>query len=147
MDLGSILSGNPPTPYPLPPTPQGERDGDRSKDDLKKAAQEFESYFISYMLKEMRKTVPADSLFGGGRGEEIYRSFQDEALAKSMVESGGIGLSDIIIRELSKGLASPPPQAKPLEPPPQTLAMLAQKTLKSNRYPADKGIAENISTT
>lgn len=118
MDIGSILSGNTPTTFTLHPSPQGEKDGERGKDDLKKAAQEFESYFISYMLKEMRKTIPADSLFGGGRGEEIYRSFQDEELAKSMVESGGIGLSDIIIRDLSG-------------------------TLKSNRYPADKGIADN----
>ena len=106
MDIGSILLGNTPHPSTLP-------QGERGTDDLRKAAKEFESYFISYMLKEMRKTVPADSLLGGGRGEEIYRSFQDEELAKSMVESGGIGLSDIIIRNLSKGLASPPPQAKP----------------------------------
>lgn len=114
MDIGSILSGNTPHPSPYTLPPQVER----GKDDLKKAAKEFESYFISYMLKEMRKTIPADSLFGGGRGEEIYRSFQDEELAKSMVESGGIGLSDIIIRDLSG-------------------------TLKSNRYPADKEIADN----
>lgn len=113
MDIGSILSGNTPLPSPVTQVESG-------KDDIKKAAKEFESYFISYMLKEMRKTVPADSLFGGGRGEEIYRSFQDEALAKSMVESGGIGLSDLIIRDLSG-------------------------TLKSNRYPADKGIEDNIS--
>ena len=120
MDIGSILSGNTSTSYTLPPSPQGEKDGERGKDDIKKAAKEFESYFIYYMLKEMRKTIPADSLFGGGRGEEIYRSFQDEELAKSMVESGGIGLSDIIIRDLSGAL-------------------------KSDRYPADKGIADNIS--
>ncbi|MEK7306859.1 MAG: rod-binding protein [Nitrospirota bacterium] len=111
MDIGSILSGNTPHTSPL-------SQGERGKDDIKKAAKEFESYFIYYMLKEMRKTIPADSLFGGGRGEEIYRSFQDEELAKSMVESGGIGLSDIIIRDLSGAL-------------------------KSNQYPADKGIADN----
>ena len=118
MDIGSILLGNTPHPSTLP-------QGERGTDDLRKAAKEFESYFISYMLKEMRKTVPADSLLGGGRGEEIYRSFQDEELAKSMVESGGIGLSDIIIRNLSKGLASPPPPAKPDGASPSTLSLLA----------------------
>ncbi|MEK7279812.1 MAG: rod-binding protein, partial [Nitrospirota bacterium] len=109
MDIVSKLLVNTPHTSTLP-------QGERGTNDLKKAAKEFESYFISYMLKEMRKTVPADSLLGGGRGEEIYRSFQDEELAKSMVESGGIGLSDIIIRDLSGAL-------------------------KSNQYPADKGIA------
>lgn len=113
MDIGSKLLGNTPQTSTLP-------QGERGTDDLKKAAKEFESYFISYMLKEMRKTIPADSLLGGGRGEEIYRSFQDEELAKSMVVSGGIGLSDIIFRDL-------------------------YGTLKSNPYPADKGIEENIS--
>lgn len=112
MDIGSILLGNiSPHPSPLPQV-------ERGKDDLKKAAQEFESYFISYMLKVMRESLPKDSLFGGGKGEEIYRSFQDEELAKRMVESGGIGLTEIIMRDLSR-------------------------TLKSDEDPADKGIADN----
>lgn len=100
MDIGSILLEN--ISHHPSPLPQGER----GKDDLKKAAQEFESYFISYMLKVMRESMPKDSLLGGGKGEEIYRSFQDEELAKRMVESGGIGLTEIIMRNLSRTLKS-----------------------------------------
>lgn len=99
MDIGSILLENSNrTPFldkAQSQTPPG-------KDDLKKAAKEFESYFISYLLKVMRESIPKDSLFGGGKGEEMYRSFQDEELAKKMVDSGGIGLTEIIMRDLGE---------------------------------------------
>ncbi|MFQ5454942.1 MAG: rod-binding protein [Nitrospirota bacterium] len=65
---------------------------------MKKAADEFESFLISYMLKEMRNTIPESGLFSGGRGEEIYRSLLDDELAKNMVERGGLNISKSIIQ-------------------------------------------------
>lgn len=68
---------------------------------LPEAAQAFEAYFISSMLKEMRKTIPQGGFINSGKGQEIYQSLLDEALAKKMSETGGIGLSRILIQKYS----------------------------------------------
>lgn len=71
---------------------------------LKEAAQAFEAYFIQSLLKEMRRTQPKGGLFGEGSGKEIYQSLFDQKIAQKMTESGGIGLSKVIIKNLPPGL-------------------------------------------
>jgi len=71
---------------------------------VKKAALAFEAYFIQSLLKEMRKAQPQGGLFDGGSGKEIYQSLFDEKIAQKMAESGGIGLSRLIVEKLSTGL-------------------------------------------
>ena len=73
--------------------------GERQTSDLPQAAKAFEAYFIYSLLKEMRKTVPQDGFLGSGAGQEIYQSLFDEALANTMTERGGIGLSDLLIKK------------------------------------------------
>jgi len=70
--------------------------------ELKKACQDFESVFVNQMFQEMRKTVSKDGLFDGGRAEEIYTSMQDAELAKTMSRQRGLGLADIMYRQLSE---------------------------------------------
>lgn len=69
-------------------------------DDLKKAAKEFEAFFLNYLLKTMRESVPKDGLFGGGTGEEIYTSMLDETLSKEMAKKGGIGIAELMLKQL-----------------------------------------------
>jgi flagellar protein FlgJ len=69
--------------------------------DLKKACAEFESLFMSYLLKEMRATIPKSGFISGGRAEEIYTSMLDTQLAKELSLKGGIGLSAIFLEHLS----------------------------------------------
>ncbi|MCP3676608.1 MAG: peptidoglycan DD-metalloendopeptidase family protein [Deltaproteobacteria bacterium] len=68
---------------------------------LEKAASEFESLFIFNMLKTMRKSVSKESLFGNSKGEEIYKSMLDEELSRVMAQGRGMGLRDMIVRDLS----------------------------------------------
>ncbi len=63
--------------------------------DLKKASREFEAYFISYLLKVMRETVPKSTLTQNRMGE-TFQSFYDEAIGKQAAEAGGIGLARLI---------------------------------------------------
>jgi flagellar protein FlgJ len=77
-----------PAPGSRPPAPA-----------LKEAARAFEAYFISSLLKEMRKTIPTGGFVGSGRGQEIYQFLLDEALAKKMSETGGIGLSKLLVQK------------------------------------------------
>ena len=64
--------------------------------DLLKASQEFESYFVSYMLKVMRETVPQGELTANKMGEMFY-SFYDQEIGKRIAESGSLGLSDYVL--------------------------------------------------
>ncbi len=63
--------------------------------DLKKASREFEAYFLSYLLKVMRETVPKSTLTQNRMGE-TFLSFYDEAIGKQAAEAGGIGLARLI---------------------------------------------------
>ena len=64
--------------------------------DLLKASQEFESYFVSYMLKVMRETVPQGELTANKMGD-MFNSFYDEEIGKRAAQSGGIGLSAYVL--------------------------------------------------
>jgi Rod binding domain-containing protein len=69
---------------------------------LKKACGDFESIFISQMLKEMRKSIPKSGLLDGGSQQDAYLSLFDEELSKSMAKRGGIGLGKILYQNVMK---------------------------------------------
>ena len=69
---------------------------------LQEAARAFEAYFLSYLMKEMRKTIPQGGAFGNGPGQEVYQSLFDEALGQAMAQNGGIGLSKLVIQQYLK---------------------------------------------
>ena len=66
------------------------------------AAKAFESQFLSMMFAQMFQGVPTDGPFGGGFGEEMFRSMMTDAMAKEVTKSGGIGLADTVQREILK---------------------------------------------
>lgn len=78
--------------------------------ELKKASQEFEAFFLSYLMKMMRETVPKGALTANRLGEMFY-SFYDEEIGKRAAQAGGIGLSEYILASIAEndttGRASP----------------------------------------
>ncbi|WP_460416226.1 flagellar assembly peptidoglycan hydrolase FlgJ [Pseudomonas sp. microsymbiont 2] len=81
--------------------------GDRdSEGNIRKVAQEFESLFVSEMLKASRKATDVmadeDSPMNSDTVKQ-YRDMYDQQLAVSMSrQGGGIGLQDVLVRQLSK---------------------------------------------
>ena len=73
---------------------------EKGKAAAKKVAREFEAMFVGMMLKSMRETVGEDKLTGGGHGEEVYRSLLDQEYAKGIAERGGLGLAQMIEKQL-----------------------------------------------
>jgi len=71
---------------------------------LRKAAKEFESYFVLNMLKAMRKTIPKSEFLGGGLGEEIYTSMFDEELSKSISGMSEGSLAAMLYHSLERHL-------------------------------------------
>ncbi|MDR6713230.1 flagellar protein FlgJ [Pseudomonas hunanensis] len=80
--------------------------GDRdSEANVRKVAQEFESLFISEMLKASRKASDVLAADNPMNTETVkqYRDMYDQQLAVSMSrEGGGIGLQEVLMRQLSK---------------------------------------------
>lgn len=70
-------------------------------DKLEQACRDFESIFIGQMMQQMRQTVPQDGLFSGGRAEQIYTSMMDDEMAKSIAQQRGLGLAEVLYRQLA----------------------------------------------
>lgn len=68
----------------------------------KQTAEEFEAQFLSQMIESMFEGIETDGMFGGGNGEEIFRSMMFEQFGKTMARAGGIGLADAVQREILK---------------------------------------------
>ena len=84
---------------------------------LKGAAHEFESYFISNLLKVMRETVPKGAL--ENKGGAYFYSFYDQEIGRLAAESGGLGLAKMIheYTEKNSPLPSSSPAHQPIEEP------------------------------
>jgi len=66
---------------------------------LREACEGFESVFLSRLFNEMRATVPKGGLLHGQYEDQYYSMF-DKALCDKMAASGGIGLADMMYRQL-----------------------------------------------
>lgn len=67
-----------------------------------KAAQDFEGVFLSQMLSQMFSGISTDEEFGGGAGEEMFRSLMVDEYGKKLAARGGIGLADSVLKQLVK---------------------------------------------
>ena len=63
-------------------------------------AEEFESVFLGQMLQHMFAGIETDEMFGGGHGEDVYRSFMTDEYAKIITKTGGIGVASHVKAEL-----------------------------------------------
>lgn len=62
---------------------------------IKESAKEFESVFLSEMLKPMFEGVSKDPMFGSN-GEDIFHGMMVQEYGKMLSDRGGIGLADQI---------------------------------------------------
>ncbi len=69
--------------------------------ELLRASQEFESYFLSYLMKVMRETIPKGELTANKMGE-MFQSFYDQEIGKRAAQAGGIGLSAYILEAVAR---------------------------------------------
>jgi flagellar protein FlgJ len=84
-----------------------------------KSAQAFEGQFLGIMLQSMFQGTDAEAPFGGGQGEQMFKSFLTDAIAKQSVKAGGMGVAAVVQREMLKlqGLSdTPATPATPIQP-------------------------------
>lgn len=63
-------------------------------------AEDLEGVFLNTLVKEMFAGIKTDGAFGGGFGEETWRSIQSEELANAMAKAGGLGIADQLMGDL-----------------------------------------------
>ncbi len=68
----------------------------------RKIARDFESFFLAQMLQPMFREVAPEAPFSGGAGEDAWRSFQVDEYGKTIARAGGIGIADMVYREILK---------------------------------------------
>ena len=67
------------------------------------AARQFEALFVQMMLKSMRD---AGDVFGDG-SDTTYRDMFDQQIALEMTKGKGLGLADVLTRQLAPAAAAP----------------------------------------
>ncbi len=67
---------------------------------IREQAEEMEGVFLTMLTKQMFSSVKSDENFGGGFGEETWRSMQAEELANTMARSGGVGIASQLMGDM-----------------------------------------------
>ncbi len=84
---------------------------------IAKSAQDFEAMFLSQMMEPMFAGLKTEAPFGGGHGEENWRSFLVQEYGKAIAKRGGIGVAKMIETQMLD------------------MAGLSGKTKPGNRFP------------
>ena len=76
--------------------------GPKTKEEEKiwKSAQDMESFFLSQIFTQMRKTVPKSNFFGDGKKEDLMQSMLDDEVCKNLSKGNGLGLAEMIYEQL-----------------------------------------------
>jgi len=69
-------------------------------DGIRATAVEFEAMFLGEMFRHMWAGVEVDPVFGGGSGEKMFRGMLIDAMSREVAGSRGIGIADMVEREL-----------------------------------------------
>lgn len=72
--------------------------------ELKDVCKQFEGIMLNMVYKQMKATVQKSELLPEDAGREIYESMMDEKLVEEASKSGGMGLADVMYKQLSARL-------------------------------------------
>jgi peptidoglycan hydrolase FlgJ len=89
----------------------------QSPEALREAARQFESLFTNMLLKSMRSATEGDPLFGSDQAD-FYQDMFDQQLAVELGKGKGMGLADMLVRQLQgkPGSANFDPESLKFDP-------------------------------
>jgi len=92
------------------------------QESLKQVAQEFEALLLGQMLKAMRSAsnVLSEGSYLQSNETKLYQEMLDQQLAVTLSRQKGLGLSEVLIRQLS-----PPTSASPAQAPSKSSEAIA----------------------
>lgn len=68
---------------------------------LLKSCKEFESMFVKQMLNSMKKTVNKSGFIKENMGEKIFDDMLYDEYSKSMTETSGFGIAQMMYKQLA----------------------------------------------
>jgi peptidoglycan hydrolase FlgJ len=92
--MGPLIRSNGQPSYALP--------APEASPQMKKLGEDFEATIIAELLRPMFESLNTEGLGGGGEGERMFRPMLVEQYARGIAQSGGIGLADMVVREMVK---------------------------------------------
>jgi murein DD-endopeptidase MepM/ murein hydrolase activator NlpD len=106
-----------------------EGNGTDRQAEIKAAAREFESLFVSYLLKIMRETLEDAGHGESGFGKGIYTELFDQELSRVIAQHGALGIAELITSRVESSKPTPvsgqsgEPSAAPQ--PPHSISQMA----------------------
>ena len=83
-------------------------------------AQQFEEVFVRSLISTMRQSSSLggeeSGMFGSGPGADTYSDWFDQHMSENLMRDGGIGVSDVLMREFERHKqipAAPPASTVP----------------------------------
>ena len=70
------------------------------EENLKKVCSQFEAIFLSYLFRQMKKTIPESGFLKEEFSSKIYEEEFYDTLAEKVAEAGGLGLAKILFNQL-----------------------------------------------
>ncbi|KAF1047581.1 MAG: Peptidoglycan hydrolase FlgJ [Herbaspirillum frisingense] len=90
-----------------------------SPESIKGAAKQFEALFLNMVMKSMRDATPQNGPFDNEQ-TKMFTSMLDQQLSQTLAQRG-IGLADVLTRQLSASLPKKLPEGQDLDPQQQQL--------------------------
>ncbi len=116
---------------------------ENSPEALKETAKQFEALFMNMVLKSMREATPQDGLFDSQQSK-MYTSMLDQQISQTMA-SRGVGLADVLIRQLSNVPGAKVPAVPEGEPSPVREATTLKPTSTVSQPAHVKAFQEKLS--
>lgn len=76
--------------------------GAKNEAAIDKASKDFAAVMVTQLLNIMFESIEVDPNFGGGHGEETWRSVLLDEYGKKIGDAGGFGLADMVKAQLLK---------------------------------------------
>jgi flagellar protein FlgJ len=73
---------------------------------LRKVATQFEALFLQNLLKSMRSAKLGEDMLGSNE-QDHYWSLFDSQISLKLAEGRGVGIADLLVRQLSRGREAP----------------------------------------
>lgn len=116
---------------------QAKRDPDAA---LKSVVQQFEGIFLGMMLKSMREATPQEGLFDSEQSK-LYTQLFDQQLAQKMASGKGIGLADMMVKQLSRSGVKDSAESPALKESPESPVLSPEYGLNSAPSTQDSGLS------
>lgn len=86
---------------------------------LRQAARDFEAIFLQQLVAGLRRAAVPGGAAPASAAQRLYGDLMDAELARAVARSGGVGLADVLVRDLlarsSAKKSSSPDRPGPME--------------------------------